>query len=48
MRQARPREREMTKRDWMALHLVTQLSEQIVLYGEGALHNFVAAMRERK
>ena len=41
----KPREREMTKRDWEALYLVMQLSEQIVLYGESALHNFVAAMR---
>ena len=46
--QAQLPEREMTKRDWMALHLVMQLQEQIALYGEVALHNFVAAAREAK
>ena len=38
----------MTKRDWEALYLVMLLQEQIVLYGEDALHNFVAGMREAK
>lgn len=36
-------DREMTKRDWQALHLTLILQEQIVLYGAVALERFWAA-----